>query len=64
MSDLQNYIRTRKTTAPAFAADYDAGYQQFKTEAMKQQAFIQTNGRLQTQPPTTLQIDGQHLAYG
>jgi len=30
MSDLQKYIKRRKTRDPDFAADYDYGYEQFK----------------------------------
>jgi HTH-type transcriptional regulator / antitoxin HipB len=30
MSDLQKYIKKRKTRDPDFAVDYDSGYEQFK----------------------------------
>ena len=30
MSDLQKYIKKRKTRDPDFSADYDYGYEQFK----------------------------------
>ncbi len=30
MSDLQNYIAKRKASDPAFAKDYDKGYEDFK----------------------------------
>ena len=30
MSDLQKYIKDRKTRDPEFAKDFDVGYQQFK----------------------------------
>jgi HTH-type transcriptional regulator / antitoxin HipB len=30
MSDLQKYIKKRKTRDSGFAADYDSGYEQFK----------------------------------
>lgn len=30
MSDLSKYIETRKKADPAFAAGYDAGYEEFK----------------------------------
>ena len=64
MSDLQNYIRTRKASAPAFAGDYDAGYQSFTAGAVAQQLYTQASERLQTRPTATLQIGGQRLAYG
>lgn len=34
MSDLQAYIRKRKQSDPDFAADYEAGYQQFRIGVM------------------------------
>lgn len=30
MSDLQKYIKKRKSRDPDFAVDYDSGYEQFK----------------------------------
>jgi HTH-type transcriptional regulator/antitoxin HipB len=30
MSDLQTYIKKRKSHDPDFAVDYDSGYEQFK----------------------------------
>jgi HTH-type transcriptional regulator/antitoxin HipB len=38
MSDLQKYIKKRKSHDPAFARDYDAGYEQFKIGAILKQA--------------------------
>jgi len=32
MSDLQKYIKKRKTRDPDFAVDYDSGYEQFKID--------------------------------
>ena len=30
MSDLQKYVKNRKSRDPIFAEDYDSGYEQFK----------------------------------
>jgi HTH-type transcriptional regulator/antitoxin HipB len=38
MSDLQKYIKKRKSRDPDFARDYDAGYEQFKIGAILKQA--------------------------
>jgi len=38
MSDLQKYIKKRKSRDPEFARDYDAGYEQFKIGALLKQA--------------------------
>jgi HTH-type transcriptional regulator/antitoxin HipB len=38
MSDLQKYIKKRKSHDPDFARDYDAGYEQFKIGAILKQA--------------------------
>lgn len=31
MSDLKRYIKTRKNKEPAFAKDFDKGYESFKS---------------------------------
>jgi DNA-binding XRE family transcriptional regulator len=38
MSDLTRYIEARKTTDPAFAEGFDAGYADFKIGVMLRQA--------------------------
>ena len=38
MSDLQKYIKKRKSRDPRFAVDYDSGYEQFKIGAILKQA--------------------------
>ena len=38
MSDLQKYVRRRKSRDPKFAEDYDSGYEQFKIGVMLKQA--------------------------
>ena len=38
MSDLQKYIKNRKSRDPKFAEDYDSGYEQFKIGALLKQA--------------------------
>ena len=38
MSDLQKYIKNRKSCDPKFAEDYDTGYEQFKIGALLKQA--------------------------
>jgi HTH-type transcriptional regulator/antitoxin HipB len=38
MSDLQKYIKKRKSRDSSFARDYDAGYEQFKIGAILKQA--------------------------
>ena len=38
MSDLQKYIKNRKSRDPKFAKDYDSGYEQFKIGALLKQA--------------------------
>ena len=38
MSDLQKYIKSRKSRDPKFAKDYDSGYEQFKIGALLKQA--------------------------
>ncbi|MFA7172947.1 MAG: helix-turn-helix transcriptional regulator [Kiritimatiellia bacterium] len=37
MSDLQKYIKDRKSTDPEFAKDFDIGYQQFKIGVLLKQ---------------------------
>ena len=63
MSDLQNYIHARKATAPAFAADYDTGYQHFKSEAVAQQAYARADQNLQNQPNSVFEDNSRSLAY-
>jgi len=41
MSDLQKYIKDRKTRDAAFAEGFDAGYEQFKIGTMLKQARIE-----------------------
>ncbi len=41
MDDLDKYIDQRKKKSPAFAKDYDKGYQQFKIGAMLKQARLE-----------------------
>ena len=38
MSDLQNYIKKRKSRDPEFARNYVSGYEQFKIGALLKQA--------------------------
>jgi len=38
MSDIQKYIKKRKKKDRVFAADFDAGYEQFKIGVMLKQA--------------------------
>jgi HTH-type transcriptional regulator / antitoxin HipB len=38
MSDLQKYIKKRKSRDSSFAQDYDAGYEQFKIGALLKKA--------------------------
>jgi ribosome-binding protein aMBF1 (putative translation factor) len=38
MSDLQKYIKNRKSRDPKFAEDYDTGYEQFKIGVLLKQA--------------------------
>ena len=38
MSDLQKYIKKRKSRDPSFAEDFDSGYEQFKIGALLKQA--------------------------
>ena len=38
MSDLQRYIKNRKSRDPQFAEGYDSGYEQFKIGALLKQA--------------------------
>jgi len=38
MSDLQTYIRKRKTRDPEFAKNFDSGYEQFKIGVILKQA--------------------------
>ena len=38
MSDLQRYIAKRKATDPVFAADFDAGYSDFRIGVLLRQA--------------------------
>lgn len=38
MSDLQRYIAKRKTADPVFAADFDAGYSDFRIGVLLRQA--------------------------
>jgi ribosome-binding protein aMBF1 (putative translation factor) len=38
MSDLQKYIKKRKSRASNFAQDYNAGYEQFKIGALLKKA--------------------------
>ncbi|MBL7076131.1 MAG: helix-turn-helix transcriptional regulator [Kiritimatiellae bacterium] len=38
MSDLQKYIKKRKTSDPEFARAFDSGYEQFKIGVMLKQA--------------------------
>ena len=38
MSDLQKYIKKRKSRDPKFAEDFDSGYEQFKIGAILKQA--------------------------
>ena len=38
MSDLQKYIKKRKSRDPDFARDFDAGYEQFRIGAILKQA--------------------------
>ena len=40
MSDLQKYIKKRKKKDRAFAASFDAGYEQFKIGVMLKQARL------------------------
>lgn len=41
MDDLDKYIQKRKKKSPAFARDFDAGYEQFKIGAMLKQARLE-----------------------
>ena len=38
MSDLQKYIKKRKKKDPAFAENFDSGYEHFKIGVMLKQA--------------------------
>ena len=38
MSDLQKYIKKRRTRDPEFAEDFDSGYERFKIGVMLKQA--------------------------
>jgi ribosome-binding protein aMBF1 (putative translation factor) len=38
MSDLKKYVAKRKASDPAFAENYDSGYEQFKIGAMLKHA--------------------------
>jgi ribosome-binding protein aMBF1 (putative translation factor) len=38
MSDLKKYVAKRKANDPAFAENYDSGYEQFKIGAMLKRA--------------------------
>ena len=38
MSDLQRYIKKRKTRDPKFAKNFDSGYEQFKIGVLLKQA--------------------------
>lgn len=38
MSDLQKYIKKRKSRDPKFAGNFDSGYEQFKIGAILKQA--------------------------
>ena len=38
MSDLQKYIKNRKSCDPKFAEDYDTGYEQFKIGVLLKKA--------------------------
>ena len=38
MSDLQKYVRRRKSRDPEFAEDHDSGYEQFKIGVMLKRA--------------------------
>ena len=38
MSDVKKYIKKRKASDPAFAKDFDSGYEQFKIGVMLKQA--------------------------
>ena len=38
MSDLQKYVRRRKSRDPEFAEDFDSGYEQFKIGVMLKRA--------------------------
>ncbi|MDD2241207.1 MAG: helix-turn-helix transcriptional regulator [Kiritimatiellae bacterium] len=40
MSDLQKYIKDRKSRDPEFAKDFDSGYEQFKIGVMLKQARL------------------------
>lgn len=41
MDDLDKYIEKRKKKSPAFAKDYDKGYEQFKIGVMLKQARLE-----------------------
>ncbi|MBT3193040.1 MAG: helix-turn-helix transcriptional regulator [Verrucomicrobia bacterium] len=41
MSDLQKYIKKRKSRDPEFAKGYDSGYEQFKIGVMLKQARLE-----------------------
>ncbi len=41
MSDLQKYIKGRKSRDPEFAKDFDSGYAQFKIGVMLKQARLE-----------------------
>ena len=38
MSDLQKYVKKRKSRDPGFAEDYESGYEQFKIGIILKQA--------------------------
>ena len=40
MSDLQKYIKTRKSRDPEFANGFDSGYEQFKIGVLLKQARL------------------------
>jgi len=40
MDDLDKYIEKRKKKSPAFAANFDAGYEQFKIGVLLKQARL------------------------
>ena len=43
MDDLDTYIEKRKKQSPAFAKDYDKGYEQFKIGALLKQARLEAD---------------------
>ena len=41
MDDLEKYIEKRKKSSPEFAKDFEAGYNEFKIELLRNQARIE-----------------------